>query len=85
MRLLSQMHKDKRKVWARDNMKTDFSEVVFTDISRIMFGWAWRLVDKEKHKSSRDDDKVAASWYVLQFIVVRLLNPMEYEFLENLA
>ena len=28
---LSQTHKDRRKLWARDNMKTDFSKVVFTE------------------------------------------------------
>ncbi|CAB4029373.1 Hypothetical predicted protein [Paramuricea clavata] len=50
---LNQTHREKRKVWARDNMKTDFSNVVFTDESRVTLngpdGWSkgWVLQDRE--------------------------------------
>ena len=60
---LTQTYKDKRKAWARDNMKTDFSKVVFTDESRVTLdapdGWSkgWVLQDREA-PSARDDSKV---------------------------
>ena len=56
---LTQTHKDKRKAWARDNMKTDFSKVVFTDESRVTLdgpdGWSkgWVLQDREAPVSKR--------------------------------
>ena len=32
---LSETHENKRKVWAGDNLKTDFSKVVFTENSKV--------------------------------------------------
>ena len=31
---LSKAHGDKRKVWARDNLKTDFNKVILTENSK---------------------------------------------------
>jgi transposase len=46
--LLTRMHKEKRVKWAQDNMKTDFSNVIFTDECRATLdgpdGWAYGWV-----------------------------------------
>lgn len=60
--LLNQAHKEKRKVWARDNMKTDFSNVVFTDESWVTLdgpdGWS-KPVGSTRQRSANHQETTA--------------------------
>ena len=57
-------HKEKRMVLSRDNMKTDFSKIIFTDEGRVTFdgpdGWSkgWVLQDREAPVSKRRQNRI---------------------------
>ena len=65
---LGQTHKDKRKVWARDNMKTDFGKVTVYLLTKAGSCWMGLMVGRKvgfyktgKHQSARDDRKVGVA------------------------
>ncbi len=63
---LNQKHKEKPKAWARDNMKTDFSNVVVIDESKVTLdgpdGWSkgW-VLQTEERQSPRDNSKAGVA------------------------
>lgn len=54
---LNETHKKKRLSWAKENLKTDFSTVIFTDESRVTLdgpdGWCKGWVFQEREPPSR--------------------------------
>ena len=56
-------HEDKRNVWAGDNLKTDFSKVVFTETSKVMLdgpdGWSKARLGSTRQKSTGYQERTA--------------------------